>query len=157
MRNSFVETVLIETPIHEMVSSVKKARAVKQEQTGGTVVPIPSDAVREGVKTETYDGYRLGLMSACADVVCVRDTDGKLEVPLISRASTPFQGGWWPQGGAIYSFRPIAQFILWKLFREAGICKGGIEAFTETHFGESVRYAECRVSRALAKRPSVWV
>ncbi len=143
MRSSFVETVLIETPIHEMVSSVKKARAVKQEQIGGAVVPIPSDAVRKGVKTEIYDGYRLGLMSACADVVCVRDSEGKLEVPLISRASPPFQGGWWPQGGAIYNFRPITQFILWKLFREAGICKGGIEAFTETHFKNNATGLSC--------------
>lgn len=86
---------------------------------------IPVTATRKGVAQPVYDNYRLGLVSACADVVIVKD--GK--VPLIRRAQSPFGDTWWIMGGAIFNFRPIHQFLLWKIYRECGLEKCTIDEF----------------------------
>lgn len=142
---AFLERVILEVDWEDMILAIRGAKDLQSglphnspaESLPLKSICVPRDATRSGVPAEVYDGYRLGLMSACADVVCVRDTDGKLEVPLISRAKPPFQGGWWVQGGAMHNFRSIRQFLLWKLFRESGNFDGNIEEFVETyHLGD---------------------
>lgn len=127
-----VETIVLEAPDEEIVDSVRRCFG------NDSLIPyinrmkkvrVPKEATRTGVAANTYDDYRLSLISACADVVCVWDTDGKMEVPLISRAKPPFQGGWWVQGGAIFNFQMIAQFALWKLYKEAGQTTDDFDTF----------------------------
>ncbi|HLD07422.1 MAG TPA: hypothetical protein VJC16_07900 [Candidatus Nanoarchaeia archaeon] len=99
-----------------MVLSGKRLKA-----TGLRAVRSNPIATRDGVKPEVYHAYRKGLPSACADVVLVRLTDGITAVPLIKRKAPPFAGCWWIMGGAIFSHRPIRQFLLWKVALETSI------------------------------------
>ncbi len=139
--SALLERIFFETPQKIMVAAIRNSLAFQKDCTArdyeqnscSEYIHIPNDATRSGVLTESYDGYRLGLMSACADVVCVRETDEKLEVPLIARARPPFRDGWWMQGGAIFNFRSVPQFLLWKLFRESGNFEGSIEEFVEKY------------------------
>ncbi len=71
----------------------------------------------------------MGLDSSCADVVLVQERDGVLSVPLIRRAKPPFQGMWWLTGGAIFNYRPVHQFLLWKALKEGGLTTLEIDDF----------------------------
>ena len=143
-----VEGIILEAPDAVIVAAVKDYLMHGKENhlypQGMKMVKVPEEATRNGVPADAYDAYRFGLMSACADVVCVRDTNGTLEVPLISRARPPFEGGWWVQGGAVFNFRPIAHFILWRLFREAGLWTLGIDEFSMAYFEKRATGLSCR-------------
>lgn len=96
-------------------------------------VRIPPEATRAGVSGDVYDAYRLGLASACADVVLVMEVDGEPRVPLIRRARPPFGGCWWIMGGVIFNFRPVQQFLAWKVYRECGLEDLSLDEFVQAH------------------------
>ena len=133
-----VEGIILEAPDTTLVAIVKdclvNGKGNHLFPQGMKRVKVPEDATQRGVPAKAYDAYRLGLVSACADAVCVREIDGELQVPLLARANPPFQGGWWVQGGAIFNFRLITKFLLWKVLKEAGQRDGDIHGFlSEEH------------------------
>lgn len=160
---TLLERIFFETPQETMVTAVRDSLACRngrltrdyEQRSFSEHIRIPKDATRHGVPVEAYDRYRLGLVSACADVVCVRDTGGKLEVPLISRAKPPFQGGLWMQGGAIFNFHSVPQFLLWKLFRESGNFQGSIEEFVEKYHLDDIAL-ECNGVKLVGKSLGVY-
>lgn len=125
---ALLETLILENDKRVLVRRVEKllsTNIVVAQPDAQMNIEIPVSATRKGVAQPVYDNYRLGLVSACADVVIVKD--GK--VPLIRRAQPPFGDTWWIMGGAIFNFRPIHQFLLWKIYRECGLEKCTIDEF----------------------------
>lgn len=125
---ALLEKVLFEGDYRSVlrrIEAVLRGGTGPKEADNRLNIRVPVSATRKGVTQPAYDGYRLGLVSACADVVIVKD--GK--VPLIRRAQPPFGGMWWIMGGAVFNFRPIHQFLLWKIYKECGLDTLGIEEF----------------------------
>lgn len=127
-----VETVIADVPNLQLVGL---ARAARQNGTYSPIVgdfervPIPAAATRTSVPENVYDGYRLGLVSACADVVLVQEQAGVPKVPLIRRAQPPFGNEWWVMGGVVFNYRPIHQLLLYKAFQECGNARMTIDEF----------------------------
>lgn len=142
-----LETVIVESPEAPLIALVRSLRrtpdAVRNHLPANhRVVRIPSAATRVGVPGNVYDGYRLGLACACADVVLVREAPGGLpHVPLLRRARPPFEGYWWLMGGAIFNFRPIQHFLMWKVYRECGLEDVEIEEFVQKHALADTQYS----------------
>ncbi len=90
---------------------------------------VAPGATRSGVAAEAYHAYRIGLASACADIVLVGERGGKPCVPLIRRARPPFGDCWWIMGGVVFNFRPIQQLLLWKAHTECGLTSAPISEF----------------------------
>lgn len=102
---------------------------------------VAPGATRCGVAAETYHGYRLGLASACADVVLVAERGGQPKVPFLKRARPPFGDCWWIMGGVVFNYRPIQQFLLWKAHTECGITKAKIDEFVAEHALDDRQYS----------------
>lgn len=61
------------------------------------------------------------------------ERDGQPKVPLIRRARPPFGDCWWIMGGVVFNFRPIQQFLLWKVRTECGLTEATIDEFVAEH------------------------
>lgn len=85
-------------------------------------VTVPG-GVTEGVRPEIYGAYRVGLDSACADmVIATRLEDGTPAVLLSKRSPGVCYGNkWWIHGGATHAYRPIATFLRDRAERECGV------------------------------------
>ncbi|MBI1998854.1 MAG: hypothetical protein HYS73_00785 [Parcubacteria group bacterium] len=138
-KREFIDMIIVETPDAPLIDLARGLLVGKSLLESGFTtklqeVEIPAAATRNGIPQRSYHIYRRGLMSACADVVCVRDVGGRPEVPLISRTKPPFQGGWFVQGGAIFNYRLIPCFALWKLLTEARVIACDMDVFLESEF-----------------------
>lgn len=136
-----VERIVMETPdvvladiVRDYFAKGSVTNVFGKYIAGLREIDTPSVATRHGVSPKFYHGYRRGLMSACADVVCVSKRGKELAVPLISRAKPPFQGGWFVQGGAIFNYRLIPQFALWKMLSEAGAIACDMDTFLKVNY-----------------------
>ena len=110
-----------------------RQRAVENEKRklyGGALqyeqVVVPDGHRRGGVEPRFYDGYRAGLDSACSDIVITTLLPGRPpRVPAVlavKRAPGKLFGGkWWMQGGAIHSYRLIADFLGERAEKECGV------------------------------------
>lgn len=121
-----LEGIILEQDDRVLIEKLKLCQLIINLET---IVPVPDDAKRDVVASNVYDEYRLGLSSACADAVCVQSVGDKLVVPLIFRKNAPFGQTWWVVGGAIANFRPVHQFLLWKIFREYGKARQSLAEF----------------------------
>lgn len=135
----WLDRTIIKTPDALLIDLVRGCLAGKSLLESGFTrdlqqVGIPIAATMHGVSTEFYHGYRRGLISACADVVCVSKRGGKWAVPLIFRAHPPFEGVWWVQGGAIFNYRLIQQFAVWKMLTEAGAIACDMDTFLKESY-----------------------
>jgi ADP-ribose pyrophosphatase YjhB (NUDIX family) len=89
----------------------------------GEQVVVPKDHRAGGAETSAYGAYRQGLDSACVDiVVTTRLPNDKSVVLAIKRnQNVCFGGKWWMMGGALHSYRPIAEFIKERAAKECGV------------------------------------
>ena len=87
------------------------------------VVRVPAGHIVGGVDSATYDGYRKGLDSACADIVITTiKPDGQAAVISTKRAKNKMLGGfWWVQGGAMHSYRNLTDFLKDRAEAECGV------------------------------------
>lgn len=143
-----LETLMIDVPDKVLREQIKRKNDHSDQRIHQLL--IPESATRRGVSSDIYDGYRKGLVSACADAVVVQVRDGKPRVPLIRRTRPPFSGCWWVMGGAIFNFRSINQFLLWKIARETRLTTLDIDAFVhdnalldETKICSGIRIVGC--------------
>ncbi|MDP3770467.1 MAG: hypothetical protein Q8R40_06045 [bacterium] len=135
-----LETIILEAHDDDLFSQIVITREWPDIQLSDlSVTPehsdikIASHATRSGVHGTVYDAWRLGLTTACADVVLVQEREGRIQVPFIWRKNPPFANCWWIMGGAIFNFRPIQQFLLYKIFAEGGMQTGTFDEFLATH------------------------
>ena len=131
-----IETIFFENDLNILILSAERLIA-NQKATPWMpslyqCVDKPACATRKGVGAEVYDGYRMGLVSSCADVVLIQERRGKPMIPLIRRANPPFANTWWMMGGAIFNYRSVTQFLLWKASKECGLHNLDIDQFVET-------------------------
>jgi ADP-ribose pyrophosphatase YjhB (NUDIX family) len=129
--NVFLETIIGETEAGKLGHAIVQVfRGLEKRREGMREVAIPAEATRAGVSRDAYAAGRMGLTSACADVVSVIPGRDPV-VPLIRRTDPPFQGCWWIMGGAVFNGRSLDEFLLWKLFGEGGVFKGNIAEFAD--------------------------
>ncbi len=124
----YLETMFMEVPDNALVAAASDCLRVKPRPFQPALYhdfAVPS-CVTPGVGQTTYNGYRLGLTSACVDIVLVQHIDGALTVPMVKRAKAPFGNTYWIMGGALHAFRPVNQFILWRAARECGLDPEGL-------------------------------
>jgi hypothetical protein len=83
----------------------------------------PPRMIRQGVDGDTYNRYREGLVSSCADiVVTTTGPDGVHYVLAIKRAAGKcFGGSWWMMGGAVHTYRSLTDFVADRAERECGV------------------------------------
>lgn len=119
-----LETVFFEHSILNLAADIDAVALSKPVRARPQLasVDVNSQATRCGVGGEHYDGYRLGLAGACADIVLVRD-GAEPAVPMIYRKNPPFGKTWWIMGGAVHNFRAVHHFLLFKALTEGGILK----------------------------------
>lgn len=97
-------------------------------------VKVPEGHCLGGVDSDIYDGYRKGLDSACVDVVVTTLLrHDKPAVLAFKRAPGKLFGQkWWMQGGALYSYCSITNFVferIWKKCRVPPDIQGFIGVF----------------------------
>jgi ADP-ribose pyrophosphatase YjhB (NUDIX family) len=120
-----LETVFFEHSAIDMAAAIDDhalSRRVDVIRPEFGTVDVNPHATRSGVGGEAYDGYRTGLVGACADIVLLRDGENPA-VPMIYRKNPPFGGTWWIMGGAVHNFRLVHHFLLFKALTEGGILK----------------------------------
>ena len=96
--NTFLEDSLFQHSIGDLAQGIYSLR--RQEipaiiRPHFREVKVNQYATRSGVGGEAYDGYRIGCVSQCADVVFVGTRDGRPAVPMIYRTRPPFGKQWW--------------------------------------------------------------
>lgn len=76
-----------------------------------------------GVPGPVYQGYREGLDSACVDVVLTTTVPGvgNSVLAIKRKLGTCFGSKWWMMGGALHSYRSIAEFIKERAKQECGV------------------------------------
>ena len=91
-----LETIIVEKDLPSLSTAIAEVL-----RGGGTYhrdirqVAVPDEATRGGVSGDVYAAWRMGLTTACADVVCVLPNEsGDPVVPLIKRAAPPFKDCW---------------------------------------------------------------
>jgi ADP-ribose pyrophosphatase YjhB (NUDIX family) len=87
-------------------------------------IPHKPEGVRtNGVDETIYTGYRMGLDSACVDIVITtRLEDGTPAVLMSRRKDNVCYGGmWWIYGGALQAYKTIDNFIADRAKKECGI------------------------------------
>lgn len=115
------ENVILLNPNLEKDRQIYKAAG--GYANGTFSVRVPEGQTMGGVDAASYDNYRKGLDSACADIVVTTLLpDGKPAVVATKRAQNKcFGGGWWMQGGAIHSYRLITELVLERAEKECGV------------------------------------
>ena len=85
-------------------------------------IDVP-EGVTPGVSPDIYNAYRMGRDSACIDIVIVTSLeDGTPAVLMSKRADNVCYGGkWWIYGGALQSYRSVADFIGERARKECGV------------------------------------
>jgi hypothetical protein len=103
--------------------------------TGGRYV-TPPEGVTDGVeKRETYDDFRKGRLTACADVVLfTKCPDGEWRVLLsLRKADKPMGNIWWVYGGAPNSYADLRTFLTKQTEKECN-CAPTIRAVVATAY-----------------------
>lgn len=115
--------ILLENPFIVLAEQRKRARRGESEIHPSYEVALPSPDITRGVLQTVYEGYRLGLDSACADVVITTILPSGVPAALLAQRGTGrcHAGQWWFQGGAIHTYRSILDFLNERAEREIGI------------------------------------
>jgi len=91
----------------------------RSEETISATVP---EGHTLGVPQPTYDRYRQGLDSACADCVVQTFVNDKPAVVALQRARfKAFGGQFWMMGGAIHAYLDIRDFLVQRVFEESNL------------------------------------
>lgn len=110
--------------------NLKYDRTKKVYPATNFAVNIPDGQVPNGVSQEYYEGYRSGLLSACADIVITTTLEnGEPAVLAIKRSpNKSFANTWYMIGGAIQNYASIESFLRHSVKDEVGIDGFDIEA-----------------------------
>lgn len=125
-----VETAIFVNPFLFTERKAVLYGAIYDGADGFEKVMVPEGHCIGGVDRSTYDGYRKGLDSACADVVITSRLFDRTPAVLASKRAPGklFGNKWWMQGGAIHSYRLITDFIVERAEKECGV-RPRIEGF----------------------------